>query len=118
MGSILVAECTCGYKSDFMGLGGGMADFEARCNVPVVCFACGILFVRNMLSKNNIRCPRCRKKGVILGNFSQPHEEMGEPPIFNWLLDDNKEFILPETSDSCPKCKQKKMRFINSGEWD
>ncbi len=58
MGSILKAECECGFESDHLYVGAGMADFEKVCYAPAFCGNCRKLVVADYVS-GSPKCPEC-----------------------------------------------------------
>jgi Zn finger protein HypA/HybF involved in hydrogenase expression len=118
MGSMIHAKCECGFHAEDMLVGGGMMDFKTKCNVPILCKNCGILFVGNIIARKYLRCPKCRRKAIPYSDVSLQGEERGSAPIFNCWLGNSGGFTLPDTNYYCPKCKQKRMRFLFAGSWD
>jgi len=119
MGSILVAECECGFKSEEMFAGGGMLNFYEVCNAPAICKECGIIFTRNFMStKKNIRCPNCKKKALYYNDPILHGDKQGEEVVFSWNLPADESFILPHTTYCCPQCRQMNLRFFDVGCWD
>ncbi len=68
MGSVVNAECKCGYKTPEMLLGGGFRNFMTECAVPFNCDHCETVFTGNILNKSGIkkynRCPKCKKDNL------------------------------------------------------
>jgi len=48
MGGIVSASCKCGYRNDFMFLGGGMLNYDKKCYFPYYCPDCKSMFVANV----------------------------------------------------------------------
>lgn len=61
MGTIVRAECKCGFAVDELLIGGGMLDFNTRYRFPIYCNECKIMFVGNLFAKD-IHCTKCKKK--------------------------------------------------------
>jgi hypothetical protein len=72
MGSILKANCSCGFNSEELFLGGGRLTFETRCMFPCYCGACESLSTSNMFELEVV-CADCGEVGV------QPYDEMIHP---------------------------------------
>lgn len=47
MGSILKAQCSCGFNSELLFLGGGMVNFKTYFGVPAYCSKCDAIEVVN-----------------------------------------------------------------------
>lgn len=129
MGSMLIAECDCGFKSEMINAGGGMMNFNEVLNAPALCKKCHILIVKNYLKKNP-RCHRCRGK---INFYNDPALYKGNLPkdindcIFYWRLPDDFDsvhpeiksfFCLPNTDYMCPECGKMNLKFIDVGCWD
>lgn len=116
MGSLLHAECRCGFISNFPA-GGGMLNFTDTCYAPAVCVACGEFFIRNYFSKF-IKCPKCRKKAHFYDDPSLQSSEVTDRAVFAWNLDDEREFVLYDKDYLCPECKQFTLKFTEAGNFD
>jgi hypothetical protein len=87
MGGIVTPVCECGTEFNELYLGGGFMNFTTVCDVPIPCFNCGTIFVRNIF-KIEHRCPKCRRKVQFYGRIVK--EESGETDyVFSWSYDDN-----------------------------
>ena len=121
MGTVFIAECECGFKSEDLYLGEGM-NSRHDCRVPAICLNCSSLMVINYYDKN-FRCPECMDKGrVVLYNDlqvqAQDELKIKRPTVFSWNTDDDKGFRLYDIHYQCPRCGKMKMKFINAGFWD
>lgn len=116
MGAILQAECQCGFFTTFAA-GGGMHNFQDTCFAPAVCVDCGEFFICNYFSKF-IKCPKCHKKAHFYDYPPLRAKVKTKGEVFSWRIDDVRQFTLPDTTYICPKCKQKDMRFSQSGFFD
>ena len=49
-----------------------------------------------------------------------PGEVETGPTVFDWLLDDEigTQYVLPDLSYACPRCRGLHMRFVMTGNWD
>jgi predicted RNA-binding Zn-ribbon protein involved in translation (DUF1610 family) len=121
MGSILIAECKCGFEKNFSA-GGGMLDFKTNCNAPAYCADCKKFIVENYLKTPAI-CPSCGKKLIFYNDPSLKAEndksKSSRNIIFSWFADNEKgEFVLYGTKYLCPNCGKKTMRFSEGGFFD
>ena len=121
MGSILKAECQCGFESEEILAGGGM-DFHRSCRAPALCPVCKIFLVKNYMKKFS-KCPTCRRKIVFYDDPIIQADSKTEDYVFEWNLPfDNGTgkdvFKLPDTQYLCPKCGKMNMKFIDYGCWD
>lgn len=129
MGSMLRAQCSCGFQSGIIYAGGGMMNFNEVLNAPALCKKCRSFLVENYL-KHDSRCPHCGEKilfyndpGLFKGNLTKDRTNY----LFHWRLPDNFDsihpennnfFCLPKTNYTCPQCGKMKMKFIDVGCWD
>jgi len=122
MGSMIQAKCSCGYKSDELLVGGGFINFMIKCSLPFYCDHCSIVSTTNILSKSGIkkynRCPMCKRKVQCYGEIREEAYDYSENYVFDWLINDDKRYILPEGLHHCPKCKENNLKFFSSGCWD
>lgn len=140
MGSILQAKCGCGFESDGLLVGGGIADRGAICNVPYYCDHCEIVDTINIKKKNqkyfsetpddlslfgrkwdvkkNIKCKKCRRKVQYYGEIGENIFEDEEQYAFDWGVNDEKRYFLPDKLYCCPKCKKENLKFYSTGCWD
>ena len=102
MGSILKAECKCGFISTFIA-GGGKLNFTDTCYAPAVCVDCGEFFIRNYFFKF-IKCPKCHKKAFFYDHPSLQSNESTKNNIFSLHLNDEKDFVLFDKDYLCPEC--------------
>ena len=122
MGTIIQAECECGYKSKLIYAGRGM--FGTGCTVPALCRNCNEIVAVKYLPPD-AQCPNCGKEVIFNNDVSlrQEREDVNNTEIqiidiFNWRIGENKFFRLPDTFYLCPKCKKMTMRFMYAGNWD
>ncbi len=138
MGSIFEAKCNCGYESDQLFLGGGMADFGERLEVPYYCDNCKHvgslnLFKRISLNdmgggaepepKKRITCKKCRRKVQHYGNLESGftlQTKKDDTLAFEWgdVFSDVGKYYLSATEQYCPKCEKYTLRFYDVGCWD
>jgi hypothetical protein len=122
MGSVFKAECSCGYESKELLLGGGFMNFMTECALPFYCDHCGTVFTGNILNKSGIknynRCPKCKQKVKYYGEIMDDLLDDDDKYIFDWEVNDDKRYFLPEGSHHCPKCKKDKLQFYETACWD
>ncbi|MBN1573614.1 MAG: hypothetical protein JW984_10505 [Deltaproteobacteria bacterium] len=120
MGTVFQAKCECGFESEEIFAGGGMLNFTEYCGAPAICLKCRKLFVKNYL-KDNPKCSYC-KRPVIFYDDPSVHAPIDSSEednvIFDWRLEDDNFFELPDTMYLCPKCGKMTMEFISIGCWD
>ena len=121
MGTLLTAQCVCGFQSGTLALGGGMLNFQNHCGAPALCTSCGRFQVLNYLDETAM-CEACRGEVRFYDHPSlrgpMPTEGRSSDPVFSWNLDDGRKFLLPGGLYVCPKCRQKTLRFESQGNWD
>ena len=123
MGSIIQANCECGFKSRLIYAGGGMMNFKETLTAPALCTNCYTFTVRNYFKKYNY-CSKCRSKITFYDDKSLWKDKDASQDefdsIFYWNIDifNDTAFILPNTIYLCPKCKKFKMNFYPCGDWD
>ncbi len=120
MGSILIAECRCGYTEPYLEVGGGMRNFMKSSRVPALCRKCKKVVLVNELLPEPHRCPKshCRSKVVLYNKPALRREEIEVYPVFTWRAPENQPFILPNAYYLCPRCNAMDLRFYNDGNWD
>jgi len=102
MGNIFEAECSCGYVSDSLFEGCGMAGPQS-CRDLARCDHCKkIVSIR--ADSERPRCPECRRKVFVLdverGNIGEPSTG-GAPKGLE-----------------CPRCHRSTMHLVEAGLWD
>ncbi len=117
MGSIVEAQCPCGFTSEAFFLGSGMDGASTRCAMPALCPRCRRIGAHNIGSKRP-RCGVCRgpvRGYAIEGNPARDPDAAA--PVFDWNAD-GRTFVLPDAGYRCPECDQLTMRFFACGCWD
>ncbi len=115
MGSIIYAECECGYKKDRMLIGGGMANFNRRCNFPYYCDNCNTIIVHNAFIE-----PAYCTCGNLLVRYDNEDLSTKNPETkicFNWSAN-NQKLILTHNKYLCPECKKYGLEWSLNGCWD
>ena len=120
MGSIIEAQCSCGYESDPLRVGGGMADMGQRCMAPALSNRTGTLVLRNFWGKRSREDKTAGATFYTHHSLHGPDDTETARPVFEWLGDEEKpDFVLVDISYKCPICERMKMRFIDAGVmWD
>jgi hypothetical protein len=122
MGSVIEAECECGYMNPELLLGGGFRNFMTECAVPFYCDHCKKVFTLNILDKNGLiqdcHCPRCKRKVHYYGYIKEGTYEYNEDYVFDWRVNSENRYFLPEGLHHCPKCKKDKLQFYETACWD
>jgi len=118
MGSVFCANCTCGYESEDLFLGGGMMNFHEVCNAPALCESCEEIILLNYLAPAPYRCSKCKREALFYDTPSLKGELLAKLPVFAWQVLGDKTFTLSDAYYACPKCKQKNLRFYDVGSWD
>lgn len=121
MGSSLIASCPCGYSSEELAVGGGMADFQTYCGAPALCETCRAVVVVNYLDDQPV-CPTCTEPVTFYDapalRRSPRRVSSKTPLVFSWKVKKGT-FKLPDTEYRCPRCGGVKMRFSDAGLcWD
>lgn len=115
MGSIVMAECSCGLKTEIM-IGGGMLNFQTPCYFPFLCEHCSAIVRVNMFSERK-DCPQCMATNVIPYDDPSLSGHTGTKMV-DGVTGRGQEHILTDGSYKCPKCNQYSLRFWNCGNWD
>ncbi len=102
MGTMIQATCTCGYTSDVLLEGCGMAG-PHTCRELGRCDYCREV-VSIIAGSVRPRCPKCRRKVVVLTSA----EGAGDGLPNQW----------PSPPVGCPRCHHATMRLEMAGLWD
>jgi DNA-directed RNA polymerase subunit RPC12/RpoP len=102
MGNIFEAECSCGYVSEGLEEGCGMAGPQS-CRDLARCDQCKEI-VSVPANCVRPRCPKCRHKVVVL-DIEQANAD--ERSTSRMLMD-----------FECPRCHRSTMRLTEAGLWD
>ena len=122
MGSIVSAECKCGFKKEVMLLGGGFSDFQNKASFPYYCPVCKNLFLGNCLAKK-VKCKKCISENVYPYDDKRACKKKGQE-VFEWdITDDEKDeeevtLILTDGKYICPKCNEYQLSFYSMGSYD
>lgn len=111
MGSKVVAECECGFKTPKMKLGGGMYCHTTVNDFPNYCKNCKSLFVANMYDEI-IVCINCKSSDTVPYNNTFVVKNL-DKTSFNW-----EDLKLSSENSLCPQCGQFSLKFKNVGMWD
>jgi len=117
MGSIINAECGCGFKRQ-MYLGGGMRNFETHCAFPLYCGQCKILFAANLFQKQ-LSCPDCGGRDVVPYDDERVCQTRGRV-VFQWAAEHaiGRALALTDGGYLCPQCGRFTLSFSMAGCWD
>ena len=117
MGSIVKAECGCGFEKE-MSLGGGMRTFATHCNFPFFCSVCAIMFEANLL-KTKIVCPKSKATNSVPYDSDRICLRKGQV-VFDWNIPDDtgRRLELTDGDYWCPSCGRPTMTFLDMGCWD
>src|SRR5689334_21936725 len=100
MGEILYVQCSCGYESDDLHVGCGMAGHD-WCRELATCAHCReVVTVR---STRRQRCPQCRRQIVLVQVPQLATGGRNDPVPLDAL---------------CPQCGKSEMRATEIGLWD
>ena len=122
MGGSVQARCSCGYESDLLLVGGGMADLGQKCMAPAYSKRQKKVVLRNYWGKKG----RGRSPGGAIfytdPRLSEPLLEATDVEIvfsWGWGQEDKPDFCLPDVTYKCPKCDAMQMRFVQGNlMWD
>lgn len=105
MGTILKAECKCGFARDKIHFGAGMEDF-GQCYVPALKNGSSTIEMKNIRNKKNLL-------DYVFYTENTLHEATANCKSYQaW------EFFLNMENNLCPKCKTYNMRFLHLGIYD
>lgn len=112
MGVVLIAECTCGYKSNDLYEGPGFMD----CNEIVICENCAKV---SYADKNPDNSPlhQCSCGSLSISYSEHPKTikvELTESDLFM----DAGSLSFQSSNNYCPKCQEYHLNFIDQGLWD
>ncbi len=118
MGTIIRAECRCGFAKE-MFLGGGMQNFTKYCAFPMYCGRCKILFEANLFQKR-ILCPYCRETKDVMPYDDERLCRRKGKEVFRWATEHEvgRNLALTDGEYLCPWCGQLTLSFTMAGCWD
>jgi hypothetical protein len=103
-GKLFVAECACGYKSRWMNQGNTPSSTPPITDVPILCLACGAVFLEDPETPEGQSCAECKS------NDLQPMGRI-ENTQFGWDT-----HLIPGPFP-CPRCHRWAMT-VGAGQWD
>ena len=120
MGTILNAQCDCGFAKTEIFVGRGFKPEYLY--VPAYCTKCKSLQITNCLDKMN-KCPECRGELTLYTQDSLLEKSASTDKYDNNLFfevtpDGKRQLRLPDTYYLCPNCRKTALRFISTGMWD
>ena len=118
MGSLVEANCKCGYRDGFM-IGGGMLNFMEECYFPSFCRKCNKIVDVNMLD-NPVKCPDCRDNSVTPYDQKPIVGKQGKNKVANWNVigEIGRSLVLTDGSYFCPACEKYTLSFQIAEEFD
>jgi len=118
MGTLVYAQCGCGYKTENFALGGGMENFQTYCGFPYLCPTCREVTVANYLDATP-SCDSCGTKSITSYATRALMGEREKGNAFDkYLGPERGTLTLPQGTYLCPKCEKKTLRFEWGGMWD
>jgi hypothetical protein len=118
MGSLVEANCKCGYKDEFM-IGGGMLNFKEVCYFPAFCRKCKNIVDVNMLD-NQLTCPDCGEKSVTPYDQESLVSKAGKNKVAEWNVigEVGRSLVLTDGPYFCPACEEYTLSFKESADFD
>ncbi|MDG1816380.1 MAG: hypothetical protein P8H22_09800 [Glaciecola sp.] len=119
MGSIVKANCQCGFEQK-IHIGGGIGDFKKNCAFPCFCHHCTKLVVANMMA-NNKDCPICENDSLVSYMHNTIASIDGDRNVISWRLqkDGVDEMLMLDNGHYiCPQCKGVSLTFSLVGMFD
>ena len=105
MGTILKAECSCGYENEKIYFGAGMDDQEI-CDVPALKNGTFVIEMKNIRRRD------------LYPNYIFYTENVMFESIGSGKTHDAWQFQLQQENNLCPECKLYEMKFLYLGEYD
>lgn len=106
MGSIIRANCDCGYETKDLFFGAGMADFETVCNVPSLKNGSSEIEMKNYKKRHLV-------PEYIFYTDSLLTETTNSSETINFF-----EIRIHKEKNLCPKCKNYSLSFEDAGCFD
>ena len=118
MGSIVLANCPCGFSQE-MFLGGGEMNYRDLAAFPALCPACQAMRVANLMEKEP-RCPDCGSRDIVPYDDPSLAGERGSKQVFRWNVKKEIGRILALRNGTyrCARCGEPSLRFSDVGVWD
>ena len=119
MGSIVKADCQCGFEQK-IPIGAGMRNYGKNCSFPCFCHHCTRLVVTDMMA-NHKNCPICENDSVVSYMHSTIASVDGDRNVVSWRLSKDgvdEELILDNGHYICPQCKGVSLTFSHVGMFD
>lgn len=102
MGSMIQATCTCGYQSEVLLEGGGMAGPQTSRDLARCVHCREIVSIR--AGGTRPRCPTCRRHVVVMPPSQGDEDAYGNE--------------RPAVPAECPRCHQPRLVLDEVGVWD
>lgn len=106
MGTIIKAECNCGYKTKNLFYGAGMEDFMNVANVPALKNGSSEIEMINIKKKNQYP------------EYSFYTDKLLASKPNNSRSIDHFDLKLHQQNNLCPKCKNYTLNFVEVGMFD
>jgi len=118
MGSMVAAQCECGFEEQF-SIGAGWANCNDTCSFPALCKRCGEMIEVNLLSPK-AKCSKCRSRDILAYDDDSLRGDLGSVEVMSWNVEEQLGRIpcLTDGTYYCPKCKQLSLRFFVTGFFD
>lgn len=117
MGCSALATCVCGYQSPLLKIGGGMRDYDRRCDFPAFCPEGPHLVTVNMVDKPR-RCPDGHEPEPVPYDDEALVGSVGDHVVAEWSIED-RELQLTDGSYLCPVCLNHTLTFADGWtDWD
>ena len=119
MGSIIIAQCPCGFIKDDLFVGAGMMNYGTSEFEPALCMSCGHFQACDRMARR----PRCKKcQGPVrFYDTSGPRLDLlteDEPQDVGSTVQDPTQPLSHQGRHLCPRCKEMRMDFLAGGMWD
>ena len=118
MGSMVRAECLCGFERG-VRIGGGMLNSGGRCGFPCLCGGCHDLVEVNLLAKR-MKCPDCGSGEVVPYDDPSLAGSPGKEEVAGWNMrgKGGRKLSLTDGNYKCPRCGRMALRFEAYGFFD
>lgn len=112
MGTIVKAECKCGFEQK-IPIGAGMRNYGENCAFPCFCNHCARLVVTDMMA-NHKNCPICENDSLVSYMHSTIASVDGDRNVASCRLskDGADEMLMLDNGHYiCPQCKSVSLTF-------
>ena len=111
MGTIVSANCGCGFNGKF-AVGGGMDNYADTCLFPCLCGKCRQIVHPNLFQKP-LHCPKCGSPDPIPYDDPRLVGSSGTQNVASWYmnLESDQELVLTNGTYLCPSCGKMTLCF-------